>query len=280
MFGSSQMFTMGSSAETLVMGGGNAEARKPRQEEKQSCLPVTVRAIQVATSGKSDEVQIHGMEPSILILVGTVESMSQQAACTEFVLNDGTGRIRAKYFASGSESPFSGIESGKYVSLAAQLRTTPEPHVSVTAARAVRTADEISYHMIECAHAMLKLQRGNVEPTTPEKKKVSADADMKISPPKMAVDTPAGMAAPPAAMTAPVPVAKVLTGDALREAVVDFLKREGETKPEGTSMEQLCAEFASSSKQARAAEIAALIEKLTQNGDVFNTIDECHFSAL
>merc|ERR1719191_2250580 len=142
------------------------------------------------------------MEPSILILVGAVEDLSQQAASSEFVLNDGTGRIRAKYFASGSENAFSGIDSGRYVSLAAQLRTVPEPHLSVTAARPVRTADEISYHMIECAHSMLKLQRGNVEPTTPEKKKVpvSSEADVGISPPKMTIDAPVGstpLATPP-----------------------------------------------------------------------------------
>jgi hypothetical protein len=278
MFGSSQMFTMGASetAETLVMGAGSAESRKPRQEEKQSCLPVTVRAVQVATSSKSDEVQIHGVEPSILILVGTVESLSQQAACTEFVLNDGTGRIRAKYFAVGSENPFQGIESGRYVSLAAQLRTAPEPHISVTAVRAVRTADEISYHMIECAHAMLKLQRRNVEPTTPEKKQVSvSDAAMKISPPKMA-DVTVGSTPMPAVEVA-IPAAKTLTGQALSEALLNFLKQEGETTPEGTSLEQVCARFASSSQQA---EVVAVMEKLTQNGDIFNTIDECHFSAL
>merc|ERR1712232_507622 len=117
--------------------------------------------------------------------------LSQQAASSEFVLNDGTGRIKAKYFASGSENAFSGIDSGRYVSLAAQLRSVPEPHLSVTAARPVRTADEISYHMIECAHSMLKLQRGNVEPVTPEKKKVSVpEVDLKVSPPKMEVDVP------------------------------------------------------------------------------------------
>jgi replication factor A2 len=279
MFGNSQMFTIGASqtAETLVMGAGSAEARKPRQEEKQSCLPVTVQAIRVATSGKSDdEIQIHGMEPSILILVGAVESLSQQAACTEFVLNDGTGRIRAKYFSNGSENVCSGIESGRYVSLAAQLRTAPEPHISVTAMRAVRTADEISYHMIECAHAMLKLRQGDVEPATPEKKRVSvSDVDMKISPPKMAVNTPGSI--PALAVDVSVPVVKVLTGEALREAILSFLRQEGETKPEGTHVEQLRVQFASSSEQA---EIAALVEKLVQNGDIFNTIDECHFSAL
>merc|ERR1712232_49755 len=100
-----------------------------------------------------------------------------------------------------------------------------------------------------------------------------ADVDMKISPPKMADETLGSIPTPTVEVTA----AKVVTGEALREAVLKFLKQEGETKPEGTHMEQICARFASSSKQA---EISAIVEKLTQNGDIFNTIDDCHFSAL
>jgi len=267
MFGSSQIFTMGSTQGTAA-----AEVRKPRQEEKQSCLPVTVRAIEVATVGKPDEVLIHGTEPSILIIVGVVEDLTQQAACTEFVLNDGTGRIRAKYFASGSENAFSGIESGQYVSLAAQLRTTPDgaAYLSVTTARAVRVADEISYHMIECAHSMLKLQRGNVEPVTPEKKKVSLpEADLKSSS-KMPVDTDAGIVAPPVAVSAPALAKAPLTG----EAVVKFLQ--GHQTPEGTSLDQIRAHFSSDA----ASEVSALVQKLADTGDVYNTIDDNHFSVI
>lgn len=269
---------MSSQVETPTMGGNNVEGRKPRQEEHLSCLPVTVRAIQAATSGKADDVRIYGQEPSMLILVGIVENMTQQAASTEFFLNDGTGRIRAKYFATGSEDPFAGIESGRYVTLAAQLRTTPEPHVSVTAARAVRTADEISYHMIECAHAMLKLQKATHEPITPEKKKtLSPEDDLKITPPKGATDVSMGLATTVSTHVPPTAVAKAgLTGEALREAVLNFLRVEGETKPEGTSMEQLRAKFSSNS----ASELTALVQQLAESGEVFNTIDDDHFSVI
>merc|ERR1712232_1058411 len=230
----------------------------------------------VAAAGKSDDVQIYGMEPSILILVGAVEDLSQQAASSEFVLNDGTGRIKAKYFASGSENTFSGIDSGRYVSLAAQLRTTPEPHLSVTAARPVRTADEISYHMIECAHSMLKLQRGSMEPVTPEKKKVSVpEVDLKVSPPKMEVDATMGLVVSPLAAAAPVAAKKAaLTGEALREAVLKFLQ--DQTKPEGVSLDELHLHFASNP----ASEVTALVQKLADSGDAYNTIDDNHFAII
>merc|ERR1712232_1492398 len=231
----------------------------------------------VAAAGKSDDVQIYGMEPSILILVGAVEDLSQQAASSEFVLNDGTGRIKAKYFASGSENAFAGIDSGRYVSLAAQLRAVPEPHLSVTAARPVRTADEISYHMIECAHSMLKLQRGSTEPVTPEKKKVSvaSEADLKVSPPKMEVDAPKGLIVSPLAVAEPVAAKReVLKGDALRDAVLKFLQ--DQNKPEGVSLVELHAHFSLSCSM----EVTSHVKKLAETGDAYNTIDDNHFAII
>merc|ERR1712232_867949 len=216
-------------------------------------------------------------EPSILILVGAIEDLSQQAASSEFVLNDGTGRIRAKYFASGSENAFSGIDSGRYVFLAAQLRTTPEPHLSVTAVRAVRSADEISYHMIECAHSMLKLQRASADPVTPEKKKVavSSEADLKVSPPKMEVDAPKGLVVSPLAVVEPVAAIKeVLKGEKLRDAILKFLQ--GQNKPEGVSIVELHAHFSSSCS----SEVTSHVQKLADTGDAYNTIDDNHFAII
>jgi replication factor A2 len=250
-----------------------------RQEEKQSCLPVTVRAIEVAAAGKSDEIQIHGTEPSMLILVGVVENKAEQAACTEFILNDGTGRIRVKYFASGSENPFTGIEAGGYVCLAAQLRTSPEPHLSVQQARAVRTADEISYHMIECAHAMLKLRNGTAaDVSTPEKKKISStpEADLKISPPKVESNVSVMTQSQTLTME-PVQSqgAQALKEDALRAAILKHLQERQDT-PEGTSLDQLHAKFSLNA----ATEIDRIMQALSESGDAYNTIDDNHFAII
>lgn len=255
---------------------GADSQKKSRQEEKQSSLPVTVRVIQAAaTSGESSEdVKIYGVEPSILILVGVVENLTLQAACTEFTLNDGTGRMRAKYFSSGSENPFSNIKSGQYVVLAAQLRTTPETHISITGARAVRTADEICFHTIECANAMLKLQFGKTGPVTPEKVKENVPvANPNISPPK--VDAVPGTAASPVSVAVAAPSKPGLTSEALREAILKCLQ-DNQERAEGTSTEQLNAQFPSNS----ASDIKTLLMKLTDTGDVFNTIDDNHFAVI
>jgi len=62
------------------------------------------------------------------------------------------------------DSVLSSVEPGKYIIVAGQVRTSPELHMTAVNARLVRSADEVSYHMIEAAHAALKLQRGDTEP--------------------------------------------------------------------------------------------------------------------
>merc|ERR1711956_73606 len=73
-----------------------------------------------------------------------------------------------------------GLAAGQYVSLFGNVRTAPEFHFAVAGIRPVRTADEVSYHMIEVAHTAMRLQDGSASavqnaqprsPKTPEPKK-------------------------------------------------------------------------------------------------------------
>merc|ERR1712166_92807 len=111
--------------------------------------------------GDGGELRIHGEEPSMLVLVGQVESLVKQAASMEFTLNDSTGRIKARHFFPNSEPrpELERLESGSYVSVVASVRTAPTLHLGVQFITIVQSADEISYHMIESAHAALKLQK-------------------------------------------------------------------------------------------------------------------------
>lgn len=62
-------------------------------------MPTTIRAIEIAVSERlGDEVRFHGMEPTALVLIATVEEMLRQAASLELRLNDGTGRLQARFY--------------------------------------------------------------------------------------------------------------------------------------------------------------------------------------
>merc|ERR1712050_683930 len=68
--------------------------RRPRGEDKQTCIPVTVRIVHDAASELSDDILIHGTEAGMLLLVGIAENLVSGPASLEFTLNDATGRIK------------------------------------------------------------------------------------------------------------------------------------------------------------------------------------------
>uniref|UniRef100_A0A7S4SVV3 Replication protein A C-terminal domain-containing protein n=1 Tax=Alexandrium monilatum TaxID=311494 RepID=A0A7S4SVV3_9DINO len=251
-----------------------AVAKKPRQEDRQTCLPVTVRAIERAVEQRADtggELRFHGSEPGVLLLVGLVEAMTKQAASIEFSLNDGTGRIKARHYVSDRQSSnLDALAPGCYVSAFGSVRTAPEVHLAVVGMGLVQSADEVSYHMIEAAYAALRLQKVRVDPVTPSPKKLS-DAPAELSPQK--AEKPAAAAEPSACAA---PVKEQLSGSALRKELLRFIQKEGDGKPEGVSFPAVCNHVSSTP----ADEVSRALEKLVDAGEIFTTIDDGHFQCL
>merc|ERR1711870_204219 len=84
------------------------------------------------------------------------------------------------------------LTSGQYVSMFGNVRTAPTVHFVATGMRIVTCADEICYHMIESAHAALKLQNGMTSTTAVSPKKqmpMAANADAPRAPPQEIVVT-------------------------------------------------------------------------------------------
>merc|ERR1719436_1034286 len=60
------------------------------------------------------------------------------------------------------------IVEGRYAHVAGNVRTSPETHVTAITLRAVTSADEVSYHMIEVCHHALSVKKGTAgAPATP-----------------------------------------------------------------------------------------------------------------
>lgn len=275
MFSSQSFGVSGSQAASQDMGA-TPDAKRAKQEEKLTCLPVTLCMVEaaMAQSKHSDDgaVRFHNTEPGMILLVGLVESLEQQAASLEFSFNDTTGRMRARHYTNEHDGALEGVAAGKYVSMAAQLRTSPFVHLSVTSMQVVRSADELSYHMIEAAHAALKLRAGpsmkKMGLSTPEKLPVPPKRDyMDVSPP-----------AAPVISVAPTPQkgSQALQGTALSSAVVTFMKERGEVSEEGVTVIDVCTRLAPAAR----ADIVSLLQKLVADGEAYNTIDDDHFAAL
>jgi len=235
-----------------------------------TCLPVTVRSVQAAVSKSADaggDVLFYGVEPGMLVLVGFVESLVRQGSSLELLLNDSTGRMKVKHFTQSDEGDsLEGIAPGRYVTMYGQVRTAPAVHFAATGLRLVQSADEVSYHMIESAHAALKLEKEkSADPPTPGPKAAyvaSASQPMALSPPK-------------ALPADPVPNGP-LSAEGLRDAVVAFFTKENAGRPEGMTLATLFQQFPSSSS----AEVRKLVDALVSDGEVYTTIDDDHFAIV
>jgi len=288
MFGT-PAFTLGATQGGYDAGTQSSSPQKAkRQEDKQTCVPITARIIESAIkSMEGGALRIHGEEPSMVLLVGQVESLVKQAASLEFTLNDSTGRVKARHFFPNQEArpELDKMENGCYVSVVANVRTAPTVHLGVQFMTIVQSADEISYHMIEAAHATVKLQQASKDPSTPAAKRPVASPmtagsqgqswspDVAMSPAKEVKE---------AVNVAPVPMslasAKVkLAGDELKNAIIEFLRKEGEASGDvGVSLAQVGAGLAATP----AADIKSCLAFLLEEGDVFTTIDDDHFQTV
>jgi hypothetical protein len=244
--------------------------KKARQEDKQTCVPATCRLLldSVNQSADKNEVLLHGQEVANVVLVGTVEELSQ-GAVVEFTLNDGSGRIKVRHYQNNEG--LEGIVAGRYVSVVGVLRPSPSLHISAMSLRPVTSADEISYHTIEVAHVALTLLRGGSRPPAPSPMPTSQPAASQLPKPAAVehsqdvVHTPA-----PAPQASPAGGAKNL-----KESVLEVLRRE-QSRAEGVPLPVVCEQV----KGSAASEVKAILDALVADGEAFNTIDDEHFQLL
>jgi len=267
----SQGFVMDSQQDT------QPAAKKLRQEDKQNSLPVTIRSVEaaLARAGAGEELRLFGMEPAVVLVVAAVESVAQQATGLEMMLNDATGRIKARYFAMEPQpGELERIVPGCYVSAFGGIRTAPVGHLALSGLRVVDSADEVSYHVVEAAHAAMKLQRSPGLPASP--KVLDPPAASQVPPPASPAvqGTAPAEKAQPATTTAPGAQAAAPAGGELRASILELL-REDSVGAEGLSLAAISGKLG-----IAAAKMQVVIGELVEEGDLYNTISEEHFAAV
>lgn len=282
MFGASQTFGANQGGDA----GANSGKQQRKQDDKQACMPVTIRSIEDALIQKAEsngELQFFGKEPAMLILVACVEKVMKSGSVLEVSLNDGSGRIKARHYVTdNSKKHVDTVEAGRYLSVVGNVRTAPEVHFAIQMLKPVNSADEVSFHWIEVAHAALKLTKGvRTDPITPSRpvasKSLEKPGDWQITPPKEIMpkaDEPmpqASVSAPAASMAS-----GPLKGAALKSAIIEFIRVEMDGKPAGVSLQSICRKFDSVAKD----EVKHILNESVDSGDVFNTIDDTHFQIL
>jgi len=247
----------------LTQGQGEA-AQDKKGQDKFSCLPVTIRVIQSAIAESADaggDLKIFGEEPSMLVLVAAAEDVQKQSTSVELMLNDGTGRFKARFFLTdpGMQKVVDEIQSGTYVSVFGSVRTAPTNHFAALGIQPVKSADEVSYHGIEVAHAYLKLRKARLgygsTPAVAEKPMQAAQAS-----------------------PAEAPSSKPAMNEAeMKAAILAFLAKESPSRgDQGLPFSDISKHLGTSSVET----VRACLVQIVDDGDAFNTIDDDHFSSL
>lgn len=272
---------MFSSTQSVTEAGSGRRGARP--EDKLTGLPVTIQSIKKAAQESSEQgtdLKFFGFKPTMLLLVAGVESAEKSQTLCTMTLNDTTGKLQARYYGT-DEAQLASMTEGKYMVLFGTVCTVPSLHLTVNGVREIESADEISYHMLECAHSALKLMKvQGDQPMTPSPKKPvpakealgdKGDEPMEMSPEKLQM--PQALAKTP---EAPV-VEKAMTEGELREAITNLLKQLSEAAGE-TGVD--IAEISGKLPSAKRSEIQAILVKMEQDGDAFKTIDDDHFSTF
>lgn len=281
MFGASQSLGFGStsgygaSQNNPFASQTQSPEKRVRQEDRQTCMPATVRLLldaQKAVEGKGEDLKLHGAEVVNVTLVGVVESLVRQATMLEFTLNDGSGRVKVRHYQTGDNTAKDDLASGRYASVVGSLRTSPAVHISALSLRSVASADEVSYHMIEVAHAALMMKRGGAQAPLAPTTNLLSQPIVAASQPMAAPAPAAAPASAPAQLPAASPAAA--TQD-LRTAVLTVLRSEGEKRPEGVPRAVIVEQLKVSAEAVRKE-----LDQLVTDGEAYTTIDDDHFSPI
>ena len=268
------MFSGGAPASQVASPQQNV-----RREEKFTCLPVTIRSVEVGRNiSEGGDFRIHGEEVGMVLVVAVVESIVKQAHSFEFVVNDGTGRIQARHYFTEMKSELENLAPGKYVSLVANVRTVPAPHLAVQFMALIDSPDVISYHTIEAAHAALTIQRAGSFPSTPAAKRsiTSPPVSDSVSP------SWADLMSPPKKSKLEIAPMKTVAdtkdesvGD-LKQSVLECLKAAQPLGEAGLSLSEIAGMFPS----AQLLDVSKHLADLVDDGEAFTTIDDEHFASI
>ncbi|XP_031264386.1 replication protein A 32 kDa subunit A-like [Pistacia vera] len=128
-----------------------------RSRDSQGLVPLTVKLISEASQSGDDKSNfvVNGSEVTNVTLVGMVFSKEERASDVTFTLDDGTGRIVCKRWASEvfDTKEMEAVEDGMYVRLNGHLKSFQgKKQLVAFSVRPVTSFDEVTFHFIDCIY--------------------------------------------------------------------------------------------------------------------------------
>ncbi|KAH8116775.1 replication protein A, subunit RPA32 [Phellopilus nigrolimitatus] len=244
-----------------------------RRAATQSLRPVTIKQILGAEQAHADaESYIDSVEVTQVTVVASVISIQSQTTNSMYYIDDGTGRIEARLWTDSSaeddDSNLNGVKEGTYVRVTGVLKNfSNKRYINANSVRPCTDAHELYFHMMEVMYVSLVHQRGPPPRPGEENRQNGSLA---------ATATNGGATSNYSAYTS---TSKTGANDqyaglsALARRIIDFVVAQPPSE-EGTHVAAIARHV-----QSDAASISTALDELMDNGHVFSTIDESHFSA-
>ena len=242
---------------------GKAKARN----NQQSLIPATIKQLQSAdtlASGEQGFTIAGGKELQQVTIVGIIVSADEQNTNLQYTVDDGTGVIVAKMWVDADADEAMAErraewKEGKMVRVVGQLRTFNQTRSIVAFdIQPIKDFNEYTFHFIEVVHTHLHLTKGR--------------------PPAGATGAPGVPMATGAAtgfgQAAPQQQQPQNNANHLNETVLNFFKSYGETEM-GTTIDQ-CFD-ALRSNGVTLQQVRDIVDRLTNEGHLYSTVDDNHF---
>ncbi|RYR05629.1 hypothetical protein HN51_041907 [Arachis hypogaea] len=268
-------------ATTAFSGGGfmasqstnlNDSSPSPaKSRETQGLIPVTVKQISEATHSGDEKSNfvINGIDVNNVTLVGMMFEKAERTTDVNFVLDDGTGRIKCRRWVNEAfdTKEMEEVQDGMYVRVYGHLKSFQGVkqlvvfsvrHVPVT------NFDEISFHFIDCIHNHLhtKVKAEGITPANP------SSGSSLITPVKNASNGSQEPSSNPGYAQYSV--------DGLKDCdklVMDYLQQHSDMSDErGIHVNELSREL-----KLPMDKIMLSLKTLGDDGLVYSTIDDYHY---
>jgi replication factor A2 len=260
----------GSGGGGFVGGGGSGDFSSPpnsasgrprRSNDEQTIQPVTVGMILNATPLESDKIfQLSdGRKVYHIKLVGAVRSYVDQSTNCLYEIEDGTGLLEVKQWTDANAECSALTELREqtqreniYVRIVGTIQEyNGKKTVLADSVRPLTTGNELTHHILDVVYAGERAH----QPKT-----------------SYGIGFMAGFGVPAAPSSSRGPALQATVGGGVREAVIAFIKTNGDPTEEGANILQ-CIQQLNYPEQ----DIRKIIDELSSEGHIYSTIDENNY---
>jgi len=258
--------------------GSATKQRKPYDE--QTLIPMTIRQINNASPdlGGNGQFIYNGRELHHVKVVAAIRSIDEQSTNITYEIEDGTGVIEARKWISDSgagpsaDAEAAAVGEHTYARIIGQLKEYDGKRSIVAySVRKLTTPNELTHHFLDAIHTKFK------EPSDAGGTRLNMGGMMGNNSTNNMYGNSNNFG--PIGGRQGVPInndggMEGLTGDPLQDAVLEYIKAEGDTSEVGADIDS-CVQHLSG--QFSEADVRRAVNHLSEEGSIYSTIDESKY---